>query len=362
MIADLIHKIAEMDQENGKYYPRSSLAGPMNREGIDTRCVRSMVYWAAGFEPTPFPGRSLLVFDDGNWHEELTKDWIRKSIYKLHSEQMKISVMGRRGHIDGIITDPAGKDFLFEHKAINHFTFEKIWKGEIPWDYIHQACDYFYGLQEVNPDLQEGIILFKNKNTAVYLELWLSYYRPIDQCTVEKMVRSTGEEVKINKIIEWPIIHESNLKFDTVHEYLEKKTFPKRPYDMNHWRCEYCRWGAICWEGYEQEFEALADSAIFEGEIIDLCKYYLETNMHLDLMEKEKEKLRNQIIRILEEKEVRKGSAGPYNISWQLRNKESIDQALLPPDILQAAKKKISYYTLTIRQRKEKPCKDSLKE
>ena len=354
MIADLIPKIAEMGQENGKYYPRPSLAGPMHREGIETRCVRSMVYWAAEFEAAPFPGRTLLVFDDGNWHEELTKDWIRKSIYKLHSEQMQISVAGRTGRIDGLITDPTGKDFLLEHKAISHFSFEKIWKGEIPWDYVHQCCDYFAGLQDVNPDLQEGIILFKNKNTAQYIELWVSYFKPIDQCTIERMVRSTGEEIKINKTVDWPVVAESNLKFDAVREYVSKKEFPKRPYAMNHWRCDYCRWGALCWENYDTEFAALAESIVLDGEIVDLAKYYLETNSHLDEMEKEKEKLRTQIIKILEEKEVRKGSAGPYNISWQLRNKDTLDQSLIPPNILQEAKKKLSYYTLTIRQRKEK--------
>lgn len=355
MIADLIPKIAEMQQENNKYYPRPSLAGPMHREGIDTRCLRSMCYWAGGFEPEPIPGRAELVFDDSSWHEELTLNWLRKSIYKVHSEQMPIEVCGRKGKIDAIITDPLGKDFLLEHKAINHFSFDRIWKGEIPWDNLHQFCDYAHGLQKINPDIQEGFLLLKNKNTAQYIEILISYYAPIDQCTIEKMVRSTGEEIKVNKIVEWPIVEESNSKFQVVKDHVASKTLPKRPYSQDHWRCQYCRWTTICWKSYEEEFAFLADNVALDGEIVDTCKYYLETNMHLGEMEKEKEKLRSAIIKILEEKQAKKGTAGSYNISWAMRKSEKLNEDLIPPDILLAAKKSKSYYVLNIRKRKENP-------
>ena len=357
MLADLIHKIAGMNQadEELPYYPRSSLAGPMHREGIDTRCLRQMVYWAAGFPKNEMPGRSFIVFDDGNWHAELTKDWLKKSIYKIHSEEMSIEVDGRKGHIDCLITDPMGKDYLIELKSINHFSFERIWKGEIPWDYVSQCCDYMNGLQKVNPEIQEGLILFKNKNNGVYLELWLSYYAPIDQCTIEKMIRSTGEEIKIGKVVEWPVVGESNAKFQAVADHVKNKTLPKRPYFMDHWRCDYCRWNETCWKSFDEEFAALSDTAQLEGEIVDLCKYYLETNLHLSEMDKEKEKLRTQIINILEAKESKKGVAGSYNISWQLRQKKGLDQSLIPIDILQKAEKDIKYFVLNIRQRKEKP-------
>ncbi len=355
MIADLIPKIAQMEGEDSiPYYPRPSLAGPMHREGIDTRCIRSMVYWAGGFVKDALPGRALLIFDDSSWHEELTLDWIRKSIYRVHSEQMKIKVNGRSGKIDALITDPTGRDMLIEHKAINHFSFEKIWNGELPWDYIHQSCDYLYGLQDLNPDISEGLLLLKNKNTAQYIEIWLSYGRIEDKCFIGKMVRSTGEEVKINKVIEWPISAESNLKFKTVADHVAMKTFPKRPYHQDHWRCQYCGWKTTCWESYEQEFAALSDNIALDGEIVDLAKYYLETTLHLSEMEKEKEKLRSGIIKILEEKQIKKGTAGPYNISWSLRSSEKVDKSLIPADILQLATVKSNYFVLSIRKRKEK--------
>ncbi len=356
MIADLIPKIAAMEAEddNLPYSPRPSMAGPMHREGIDTRCIRSMVYHAGGFEQSPIPGRAQLVFDDSSWHEELTKDWLRKSIYKVHSEQMEIKVDGRKGKIDWLLTDPMGKDYLVEHKAINHFSFDRVWKGEIPWDYLHQYCDYAHGLQDINPDIQSGFLLFKNKNTSQFIEVWLSYYAPIDQCAIEKMIRSTGEEIKINKIVEWPVIGETNTKFQAVADHVKNKTIPKRPYSRDSWRCDYCRWNEICWAEYEQEFDALADNVAFEGEIVDLCKYYLETNMHEKAMGEEKKKLRAQIVNILEEKQAKKGMAGPYAISWSLRSTERLDESLLPLDVLMAAKKKSIYEVLNIRLRKEK--------
>ncbi len=356
MLADLIYKIAGMNQEDEElpYYPRSSLAGPMHREGIDTRCLRQMVYWSAGFPKKEMPGRSFVVFDDGNWHAELTKDWLKKSIYKIHSEEMSVEVAGRKGHIDCLMTDPLGKDYLIELKSINHFSFERLWKGEIPWDYVSQTCDYLNGLQTINPEIQDGIILFKNKNNGVFLELWLSYYAPIDQCAIEKMIRSTGEEIKINRVVEWPIVAETNAKFQAVTDHVKNKTIPKRPYSRDSWRCDYCRWNETCWAEYEQEFDALADNVAFEGEIVDLCKYYLETNMHEKEMGEEKKKLRMQIVNILEEKQAKKGMAGPYSISWSLRSTERLDESLLPPDVLMAAKKKSTYEVLNIRLRKEK--------
>ncbi|MFH1627388.1 MAG: hypothetical protein ABIE47_01540, partial [Pseudomonadota bacterium] len=105
-------------------------------------------------------------------------DWLRKSIFKVHSEQMHVNVdmglpfMRQRtcktkisgqpcgqiipaghiaGHMDFLLGNPEGKDILIEHKAINHFTFERIWRGEIPLDYVFQTSLYLQGLQPINP-------------------------------------------------------------------------------------------------------------------------------------------------------------------------------------------------------------------
>ena len=100
MLADLIPKLAQLTREKDQgYRRRPSSSGP-------ERCERSMVYHGLGVDPEPFPGRTLLIFDDGNWHEELTLDWLRQSAYKIHHEQMTVETPCGTGHIDALISDP----------------------------------------------------------------------------------------------------------------------------------------------------------------------------------------------------------------------------------------------------------------
>ena len=123
---------------------------------------------------------------------------------------------------------------------------------------------------------------------------------------------------------------------------------------MNHWRCEYCSYNKTCWEGYEDEFNALADNAEFEGEIIDLAKYYLETSMHEKNMKKEKDELRLQIVELLKDKEVRKGKAGDYGITLTLQKKELVDKNKIPANLLPNYLKESFSEVLRITKKKEK--------
>ena len=116
-----------------KYYSRPSSAGP-------EKCIRQMVFHSLDIATDkPMDDRMWMVFDDGHWHEELTMDWIRKSVFQLHSEQMVVKCRPPMtfGHIDGILTIPRELtpeltepiDVLWEHKALNHFTFQRYWES-----------------------------------------------------------------------------------------------------------------------------------------------------------------------------------------------------------------------------------------
>ncbi len=84
MLVEIIRSVAEETQEaRGAYRHRLSAIG---------QCVRKLTYHAQGRTPEPFPGRTILVFDDSSWHEELSADWIRRSGYTLHSEQMAVDI------------------------------------------------------------------------------------------------------------------------------------------------------------------------------------------------------------------------------------------------------------------------------
>ena len=55
-----------------------------------------------------------------------------------------------------------GVDRLWEHKAINHFTFNKYWNGENPVDYFTQVGIYTNALTDIIP-VKEALLLIKIK-------------------------------------------------------------------------------------------------------------------------------------------------------------------------------------------------------
>lgn len=291
MLADVLLKVAGMTAKKpSEYFPRPSMAGP-------ERCMRQMVFWGLKTTPdTDIPDRMMMVFDDSSWHEELTNDWIRKTTYKLHSTQMPVncimldfvdSELKRyckickkeihanilHGHIDGIITDLDFVDILFDHKAINHFTFQRFWEGkETPDDYFSQLAVYISGLQKTaNPNLKKLLLLIKNKNTSQYMEYQCEYEDfKTDTLIVTRRLNSNGESEEMN--LEYNnIVKNAVDKFRVVDDYINKKTLPKRQYYKDSWRCNYCQFPKRCWEGYVEEQlpepEELPDDYIMKLEL-----------------------------------------------------------------------------------------------
>lgn len=347
MIAEIIPKIAgQFDNSESKYYARPSLAGP-------ERCIRQMVYWGLGIERQPLPGRTILVFDDSSWHEELTADWIRKSAFRLHSEQMEVTIThpdfkeSRKGRIDGVLTDIMGNDFLLEHKALNHFTFQRFWEGnELPLDYFCQCADYMRGLQAVNPDITRGILLIKNKNTSAYIEYLFAY--EFDKLTILEMTSSTGEKKDdVHRIIEAPV-GSSFRKFAAVQDYINRKALPKRQYFIDEWRCQYCGWAGTCWEGYEKEFQELKTDAMLPNEVADMVRYYKELGGQKSEIEKEYKSLSEKIKGVMKEVDAREARAGEYVCKVSLIGAERLDKTLLSPLEIEKATVKSFYEKLSI--------------
>jgi len=320
MLADILHKIAAMEQEDHEYYPRPSLAGP-------ERCIRQLVYWGLGYPKEPLPGRTLFVFDDGSWHEELTADWLRKSAYHIHSQQMKVNCgiqygITLKGSIDGIITDPLGIDRLWEHKAINHFTFNRFERGaEFPLDYFTQIAHYLNGVQEVNPDITEAILLIKNKNTAQFLEYLLRYQA--DTLTLVGMINSQGESPDIDLVIvETDICEKSFKKFAEIASHISKRTLPKRPYDMDHWRCSYCPYSTTCWEGWADELQQMKAGDMLPEEIETMVRYRQELGGQKRDLESEYKDLTTNIRHAMKDAGIREGRAGEYVCQLQVRQRK----------------------------------------
>lgn len=341
MLAEIILKLAEFEnEEEHPYSPRASMAGP-------ERCIRSMVYHGLNIERKPLPGRALHVFSDSSWHEQLTDDWLRKSAYRLHSEQMHIEVnaglsflpartcmaligdkpCGREipagyiaGHLDGIVTDMMGTDYLYEHKAFSTFTVKRYWrKEELPLDNFTQCALYLRGLHEDNPDLKKGLLLIKDKNVSAFIEYQIEYDYKTDAAFIPQKVDSYGETVKIGESIEH-ICGAAFDKFDAVADYIAKKTLPSRPYDRDHWRCEYCGWGETCWEGWESEIEQMKLGGMFPNEVADMLRYYKELGGQGSSMEKEKKEIRGKILNLMKQAGYREGEAGEYTAAIVLNH------------------------------------------
>ena len=335
MIADIIHKVAAMTiEKEWDFYPRPSSAGPEN-------CIRSMVYHGLKVPRAPLPGRAVVIFSDSSFHEDLTADWIRQTAFQLHSEQMhvKCKLPMTEGSIDGILTDVLRVDRLYEHKAINHFSHQRYWGGELPLDNLAQTAIYIEAIQaELNPELCEGLLLMKNKNTAQYLEYEVEYDQNVDCLTVIKCTYSTGESKEINHPIH-DIVQSACDKFNKVLDYISRKTLPKRQYDIDHWRCEYCGWSQTCWEGYEREFNELSTDADLPNEIADTVRYYKELGSQKGNMEKEYGALSQKVKGIMKQAGVREGRAGEYLCRLILMTTNRIDKTLLTPaDIAKATK------------------------
>jgi hypothetical protein len=324
------------------------------------------------------PGRAILTMDDSSWHEELTADWIRKTSYKLHSEQMplnipvSLSLPERKfycrtckkevvipknclhGHIDGILEDLGSSEYLWEHKAINHFTFYRIAPDNLPEGYLAQACTYSKGIQEkIAPHIKDGLLLIKNKNTAQYVEIYFQYDVKSDTCTVFHMLYSTGEMIEVNRQIE-NIVERSVEVFRKVENYKKRKVLPPRAFEFGTvYPCEYCGWYGTCWDGYEEELGELEKDAALSEEIDTMVGYYQELKMHADEIKKQMDEVKAEIKKKLKEKGVAGGKTDRYIVELQLRKRKTIDKALLPPEIIQAATKETTYEALVIRLRKE---------
>lgn len=323
MLVELITKNAGQDQQNYGYYPAPSKVG---------QCIRALAYHAIGVEPDKMPDRAYLVFGDGNWHEELIKDHIRKTVFELtewkgKSQKIDIAVInGRtmRGEIDGLLTDPQGTQWLLEIKSINHFGFERLDK-EPQDDHRRQTNLYLHGLNEAGMNITKALILYKNKNTSAMKEFAIEYDK--DQAI---------------KDIEM---------FEQIAKWAKEKTVPPRPYDRDvDWQCGYCRFTSTCYKNYEKEFENLSENVELDEEIETKLKYYLEVSGYKKEYEAQADAIKAEIKKLLKDKGIQGGHAGPYIAKISLLTRKTIDSDKIPKDILPEIQKVTQYEKLTIRK------------
>lgn len=308
MIVELITKNAGDSQDDQRpYYPSPS--------SVD-RCIRALVYHASGVPADKFPDRTMLVFEDGNIHEMLILDHIRKTVFhvdelKGRNQRIEIATINGRkmtGEIDGLITDPLNKTRLLEIKSINHFGFERLKDGPID-GHRRQANLYLHGLRAAGFDIDEAVILYKNKNTAAMKEFVITY-------DAEQAQRDIA-------------------LFISVEELAKKGEVPARPYEMDSWQCQYCRWQEHCWSGYVGEVAALSKDVALSEEIETAARYFCELAAQESEIKKEREQIKDGVLKpALKAAGASTGRAGEYLLSLSVSERSVIDKSLVPPNAI----------------------------
>ncbi len=371
MIADIIIPIAKAEgvEKNAKRMADrkpewgNALFQPSPSQAGKDRCSRQQVYQGLGIPKSESDsGRIEIIFDDSNWHEELIKEWIRKSAYRLHSEQMKVECPPpmRTGSIDGLVTDLLGKDLLLEIKAINHFTFERYWNGGAdgyPYGYFTQCAIYLKAIKKINPDITDAILLVKNKNTGNFLEFILHYDEASDTLTVLEIIHSLKKEHIYPKLAIPNIVKDAVDKFTAVLANIEAKTLPVRDYFYDDWHCDYCAWKGKCWENFKDEIPNMVEGIIPDQDIYDAVVLYAGANATINETEKQKDIYKEKIRAKMEQLNCAIGHAGgdngDYIIKMTKSERETINKELLTP----ADKIRLVKMTPSIRFeiRKQKP-------
>lgn len=371
MILEIIPKVMEMTQrESGKYYPRPSASGV-------EKCIRQQVYDALGFPPDPFPGRAIETMDDSSWHEELTADRLAKTTYKLHSRQMAIEIPFKsdflkgfhckmcnkdilpntlHGHIDGILTDMAEQDYLFEHKAISHFSFQTYETGDLlPYDYISQCVIYILGIEKITSKFLPAILFMKNKNTSQYLEYHIEYdpQSDIAKCKLFVMEYDDNKEGYAKEKKEFfveDVRQKAFHRWEEIEKYARIKTLPPRQYDIESWRCSYCRWGKKCYENYSEEIDNRQEIKITDKEIIKFASEYVLLNTDIKEKTKKVDEIKEVIKLWMMDKNAKRGLTDGIIISLTKTERKTLDKNKIPPEIILQATKKTLTEMLRIKK------------
>jgi len=373
VLAELIPKVAEFERE-----PTSKWRERPSNASLGQRCLRMDVFHALGFNRRPLPGRALLVFDDSSWHEELTAEWIARTAFTLHSRQMPLDIItmdwvkdrkkyecsmcGQQvcantlhGHSDGCLLDPSRVERNYEHKAINHFSFQALWGGEeLPLGYLAQDHLYTLGLSRLIENVNESLLLVKNKNTAQYIDFHILHDFKRDKLRVLEATHSTGEKKTIDHTEE-NVLARICEHWYRVRQCVENRFLPVRSYGLDDWQCSYCGWHAPCWENYTQEIKERQDVILPESHFLPKLERYLELREY----GKEFNNLKKELKQDLETYGLRggdvylldkmRGKVGGISVMLKVFKTTRVNMEKLPVELVEAAKETKETVAIDVR-------------
>jgi len=348
------------EDEHFLYRPRVSNSGA---------CPRALTYAARGYEARPHSGRMALLFEDGNVHEEVTINWLKKTDYRVSHNQLGLDIAEiegapegewhcdfckrdiplsmLHGHIDGLImTDDIS--LLFEHKGLGQFAFDNL-NNEAPVGYIGQCCAYIVGLCNRGMDFDQAVLIVKNKNTSEYRQVNITYDKEMDQAVAYNTWN--GETTYHYDVLKQVIdLHQ------VVEEHRQKgeDSFPDRPYEASDWHCRFCRYSDTCWGGYAEEFSGYkaVEEVPDTDELCGLLANLDEVKSKEKLMKSESSDLRARIIARISSLGIKSGKCGDVKFTMKSFNKKTVDNSLIPEAVLEKATKFKTIQTLTTKRMK----------
>jgi len=165
----IVEAVDALMESRTKVYPTHA-----NRSsGIGDPCLRRLVYERTAWEQKDLPDLGLqYVFAIGNVMEGPVIRLIQDAGFTVSRTQEPFVYKSKgktilTGHIDGVLTDLKGLDWVFDIKSMSPFIWDRIETIEdfqrYPWSkkYAPQMTAYMFGLE-----IPRGLFILVNKSTG----------------------------------------------------------------------------------------------------------------------------------------------------------------------------------------------------
>jgi len=281
------------------------------------KCLRALYYLFKGIRPARPTGRALYVFDDGHMHHESVKKMLRRAGFVIQDEEKEFFNEERnlKGKIDGVILHD-GKKYLLEIKSVSHFEFARLgWIDEKTYLQV-QLYLWLTGLQE-------GVVIYKNKNTAHLKDFVVTYDS-----------RKAEEGLK---------------KFKALQEHLEGDVCPPVVLDLEAWECSYCGWGERCSADFGEVAkvkEAGGKTLVEDPSLEEKIAEYFELRELVLQSKRSLEDIKEELRKVLHAHNVYKVFTKNYVIQESTRSRQEIDKIRVPKEYF----KKVTCTVLEVRR------------
>lgn len=272
---DWQYKQGQRDKEKRKYFYMSDVS----------KCDREIYYLFHHPEKKrTIADKTLMLFRYGNMFHEEAQFRLKKQRVVDNSRDIEYGIedweIEATGRLDNFVQDN-GKLAVMEIKAKNPYGF----LNEEPEQYeVDQLLWYIFAARNSKSLRQRKI---HDYGYILYLEGW-----PISDFPLSGFKIEYNEE-RIEAIRD---------RFKSLKVIIEEKKLPKRPYERDSLKCQYCRFREYCWKGVPEpkEPELIPDLSVEKPEMELVQSAEVKYIQIKENMAKEKEelgKLRDLLLR-----------------------------------------------------------------